>query len=128
MNRSCDVCGKSYVAKRPGSRFCGATCRKRNQRRPVTSIEVTSSTVGQLVLVTERELVAAGRLRTVMGQQALELARSIVSPLTTGSAKASLSKEFRAVMAAVLAAAPGRADELDELRMRRDAKRLGQPS
>lgn len=32
MERPCDACGNAYEAKRPASRFCSATCRKRASR------------------------------------------------------------------------------------------------
>jgi hypothetical protein len=124
--RPCDVCGKPYEAKRPNSRFCGASCRKRNERNPATVAEVVPLEPEQpagLVEATRRELEAADRLDTVLGHQALELARRIVSPMSTGSSVATLSRELRTVMTEATAGAVLAADPLDELRARRDRLR-----
>jgi hypothetical protein len=121
VRRSCEGCGCQFVPKAAHQRFHDNNCRLRAHRRgPGKAAEPTSVS---LVMATELELGTVGATDSVMGQQALELARSLVSPFTTGAAKASLSKEFRSVMAEVLAGSVGRSDELDELRTRRDAKR-----
>lgn len=134
--RSCDVCSREYVAERPNSRFCSATCRKRNQRTPGADVvampkppppapEPARPPRLPLTTATGAELEAAGRLDTVIGQQAMVLARRIdgAAALETGSAVASLSREFRAVMAEALAGVRAAADPVDELRARRDSKR-----
>lgn len=72
-----------------------------------------------------RELEAAGRLETVLGQQAVKLAERMCSQFDTGSATASVSRELRAVMDAALAGAPKAADSLDELANRRKLKASG---
>jgi hypothetical protein len=76
-----------------------------------------------LVEATQRELSDASRLETVLGRQAVELARRIASPSETGASVASLSKEFRAVMEAAMEGVGVAADPLDELRARRERKR-----
>jgi len=70
-----------------------------------------------------RELEAVGRLDTVAGQVALELAYRVASPHETGAAVASLYKQFREAMAEALAGVAVAADPLDEIRARRDRKR-----
>lgn len=126
MQRECDSCGKPFEAKRKAARFCSDTCRKRNQRAPKPRAKDPSAMPStDLVAVCERELQAASRLDTVLGRQALELARRIASPHETGSSVASLSKEFRAVMEAAMEGVGLKADPLDELRARREAKRAG---
>jgi hypothetical protein len=119
MKRICAGCGNPFEGQRSRAKYCGDTCRKRGLRRRAALSSPDISLLG----ATERELGAAGQLGTVLGEQALELARALVSPFTTGAAKASLSKEFRSVMTEILAGSVGRGDELDELRTRRDAKR-----
>lgn len=136
--RSCDVCSREYVAQRRSSRFCSDTCRKRNLRRPGVDevadvVEIPAAPAPEparpprlaLTATTAAELEAAGRLETVLGQQAMVLARRIdgAAALETGSAVASLSREFRAVMAEALAGVRAAADPVDELRARRDSKR-----
>lgn len=125
MTRPCDVCSKPYDAKRPNSRFCSATCRQRNQRNPAPVAEVVplGSNPSGLVEAIRRELEEADRVDTVLGQQALELAGRIVSPLSTGASVATLSRELRTVMAEATAGASLAADPLDELRLRRDRLR-----
>lgn len=126
MTRSCDGCGREYVAKRPTSRFCGGTCRTRASRaggvaavpRSVPSVVATSG----VVAATRRELEDAGRLGSMLGEAALELATSIASPHESGSSKASMVKQLVATMAEALKGTAA-ADPLDELRGRRDAKR-----
>jgi hypothetical protein len=77
-----------------------------------------------LLTVTEKTLSDAGVLDTVAGQQAVELARRIGSPFETGSAVAAMSRQLQAVMTEALKFAAAE-DPLDELRKRRDAKRVG---
>ncbi len=80
---------------------------------------------GGLLEALRRELAAAGRLDTALGQQALALAVKLSSPFDTGSAMAAVSRELRAVREEALRGAEQVADPLDELRLRRDAKRAG---
>lgn len=42
--KTCEICGKEFVAQRSDARFCTATCRKRNSRRK-ESIERTGSNI-----------------------------------------------------------------------------------
>jgi hypothetical protein len=135
MQKVCGSCGVSYEAKRVASRFCSERCRKRAQRVPGHSskgeqpaavsplVEVSLPVELGLVDVISRELGAAGRVDTVLGQQALALAARIVSPRESGGAVASLSKELSRVLADALAGVAVVADPLDELRRRRDFKR-----
>ncbi len=127
--RKCDSCGKSYVAKRANSRYCGATCRKRGQRsgsvknagkpkagKVPESLDQLGEMLGaDFVGSIRAELEAAGRLESSLGQQALLLARKLGTPMDTGSSSASLSRELRAVMAEALRGVAGVADPLDEL-------------
>ncbi len=80
---------------------------------------------GGLVEALRRELVDAGRLDTALGQQAIVLAVKLSSPFDTGSAMTAVSRELRAVREEALRGAEQAADLLDELRLRRDAKRAG---
>lgn len=135
MSRECESCGVSFGAKSPRARFCSDRCRKRAQRTPaaravkrgveapvVASVAAGADRSG-LFGVTSRQLEAVDRLDTVLGQQALALAARIVSPVESGASVASLSKEFRAVMAEALEGVAVAADPMDELRRRRDLKR-----
>jgi hypothetical protein len=126
MKRNCNSCGDEYEAKRPNSKYCGDTCRKRGSRSgdnlvdlPVTA-EVEESS--PLVDAIHRELEAAGVVDSPLGQQALELARRMTHPRAMGLSVAPISKELRSVMAEAMKDAP-RASKLDELRARRERKR-----
>ena len=128
MHRRCDSCGRYYVAKRPSSRFCGDTCRKRYQRDPSSAPPPPPEGTepqpvdSELVTETRRNLESAGRLNTVIGQQAVLIAQRLASPHETGASIASLSREFRVVMESALSDVAA-TDPLDELRDRRDRKR-----
>ncbi len=125
MNRECDSCGTEYEAQRKTSRYCSTRCRMRASRRPETPATAEPPASGGLVDALRRELEGAGRLDTALGQQALALAVKLASPFDTGSAMAAVSRELRAVREEALRGAEQTADPLDELRLRRDAKRAG---
>lgn len=125
MQRSCDVCGRDYEAKRKDSKTCSATCRsnKRNGAGSAPAAEVVER--NSLVIATRRELEEAGKVDTMLGQLALSLAGRM-SGTPTGIA--ALSKELREVTNAAIGtrtSAPVQDDGIDELRRRRDAKRAG---
>lgn len=120
MDVTCAICRCSFEAKNSRARYCSSTCRSRGNRAGVKSSDAVKAESG-LVEATRRELESVGRLDTVLGQQALELAARIVSPLSTGAAVGTLSKELRAVMSEATKGA-GVASGLDELRRRREAK------
>ena len=129
MQRSCASCGERFTAKNPRAKFCSDRCRKRAQRAPagkaakVAALPAPSQEESGLAAVTRRTLDAAGRLDTVLGQQAVALAVRIEQPGESGASVASLSKELRAVMAAAMEGVGAKADPLDELKARRERKR-----
>ncbi len=127
MQRACDICQKTFEAKRPAARYCSENCRKRAYRtgaaKPKRVVAAGGLVVvpdapdapdapaapdvppqplagGELVASTEKALRDAGRLETWQGQAAMELARRIdmSSRVETGSAYASLHRELRAAM------------------------------
>lgn len=126
MQRSCAQCTKPFEAQRPTAKFCGGTCRKRAQRVgrgvPPVPASIANAQVGDLVSAVQAELVAAGRENSSLGMQAVRLARRM-GEFDTGSSLAALSKELRGVMGAALANVEVAADPLDELQVKRDAKR-----
>lgn len=127
MQRTCQVCGRDYEAKRKDSTACSATCRSRRRHRSTTG-SAGGSGGNPLVAATRAELEAAGKVDTMLGQLALALAGRLRSEMTGVSA---LSRELRAVTAAAVgsatpgAPAAGAGDAVDELRARRNAKRSG---
>lgn len=99
---------------------------KRQQRGTVVDLPTPSVEVDEPPLVAKliRELTEAERLDTGVGEHALFLARRMVAATRdTGSAVASLSKEYRAARDEALKGAQPARSGLDELRARRDAKR-----
>lgn len=118
----------------PGRVTCSQRCRQRKYRqekartessKPVTADKPAKSSRGITIEDAVRaELTEIGKLGSALGQQALELARRMSTEDEFGAGVASLSRELRAVMVEVVAAAaPEEIDELDELRARRDRKR-----
>lgn len=131
MTRNCAVCRRPFEASRPNAKFCGSTCRKRNARGVTapemgSNVEAESDEPTPLVEATTAELAAAGKLDTMLGQLALALAKRMGGEVT---GIAALSKELRSVTDAALgvktSGASAVADDVDELRARRDAKRVG---
>jgi hypothetical protein len=127
----CEACGGEFDA--PKARFCQrpeckrmrSTLRKRSERRgavvalPPSDVEARSN-----VEVTRAALVAADRLDSPAGVNALTLAARLDSCGTdTGSAVAALSKQHLAALDAAVSGATRVADPVDELRQRRE-KRL----
>ena len=68
------------------------------------------------------ELEAAGRLGTVLGRQAIALARSVDDPSTSAAARASASKEFSRVLGEAMRGVVVVRDGLDEVAARRAQK------
>lgn len=126
MQRECAVCSKPFEAQRPQAKYCGSTCRTRATRggmakpKPPQLVQTPSS---GLVDAVRAELEATGRLGTIAGQHAMELATRIVSAPGMNTGVAALSKQLQAVLADALRGANVAADPLDELRKRRDRKR-----
>lgn len=133
MQRNCEACGRSYEAKRKTSRYCSSLCRTRVSRAGGGKPQITavpSPKTGEnadrsdhdqtqplagFAATVERELREAGRLDTVLGQLALDLAERTFSRHNTGAMVASMSKEFRTVMAAAMEGAKVEKDPIDLL-------------
>lgn len=138
MLRPCDVCGVSYEAKRPNSRFCSGTCRKRFSRGVVTLPEVTEGEnapvtdgdvppvavlvppsdleVGPVESALLAELSEVGRAATALGQAALALARRVDIGRDTGAGLAALVKQLEATRSAATANVKSAASPLDLMR------------
>lgn len=140
MERICDACGESYLAKRATSRYCSDRCRKRALR--ARAAEVVAIDPGKkrrtrsrkppppadepsVAAATKTDLAAVGRLAGPLGQAAMVLAGRIDAHRDTGSALAAVTKEWRATMSAATAGVKREANPLDELRERREARRRG---
>lgn len=122
---TCEECGTSYTARRPSSRFCGDTCRKRANRRQGPPVEVPAApggVPGPVGAAVRAELAAAGTDATALGVTAVVLADRVDAGGESGTAVASVVRELRAVLADLERNAPVAASPLDELRARRDAR------
>jgi hypothetical protein len=121
--RPCDVCGASYEAKRPSSRFCSGTCRKRFSRGAVPAPEVNEVAVlvppaeaGPVESALLAELTAVERAATALGQAALALARRVDIGRDTGAGLAALVKQLEATAKAATADVKSAASPLDLMR------------
>jgi hypothetical protein len=100
------TCGKKFQAAKANARFCSDKCRKRTRRSGADVVTIPTEEaketpkLGPITSAALRELAEVGRLETALGQTALALARRLDHGLMeTGSAYASLSKEFAVKMA-----------------------------
>ena len=131
----CEYCGERFKAQRRTARFCSAKCRNEagRRRRAGTGpqagqvIEQRAAAAADapratLVEAVEAELDTLGKARTMLGAQALEMAKLIANGGETGAAVAALSRELRAIMVLVSRGVE-QGDEVDELKAKRDEKR-----
>jgi hypothetical protein len=120
VDRKCDVCGDTYDAKRPNSKYCGDTCRKRAQRGAVTEAEVPTLVpdleVGPVETALLAELTEVERAASALGQAALALARRVDIGRDTGAGLASLVKQLEATAKAATADVKSAASPLDRMR------------
>lgn len=128
MQRSCTVCGTGFEAQRPQAKYCSAKCRMRKARGHETAdtepAPEADRPVSGLIDAVTAELEAADRLNSVAGQHALELAKRIVNAPGMNTGVAALSKQLQAVLAEAVKGASQQVNPLDELRARRDRKRV----
>ncbi|UGT65316.1 hypothetical protein LTT66_18270 [Nocardia gipuzkoensis] len=121
--RVCDYCAGEIAASAPrNTKYCSPKCRKDSQRAPELAVvpPAAESEPDPLVEAVRRELEAAARLDTSLGQQALAAAERMGA--ASGSAFAALSKELRELMTAATKGAATAVDPIDELKLRRDRK------
>lgn len=118
MQRRCARCGVGFEARRSDAKFCSDKCRKQVARAEEEGGEKPSD----LEVQVRARLTEAGMTDSILGQQAIELARRMCSPVETASAAAAVSRELREVMVAVEQARPPEVDPVEQLRQRRDLK------
>lgn len=124
MERDCDRCGHTYQARRSTSRYCSPRCRKQASRHPKPDTPVTEMPDAPAVfLATQRELRDAGSLDSALGHAALKLAALIdESGATSGSAPATLVREWRVTLAEAVKRQAAPTSLIDELRKRREQR------
>ncbi len=100
------TCGTRFHANRANARYCSDKCRKRTKRSGADVSEIPphepqdTPRLGPITQAALRELAEVGRHETSLGRTALALANRLDHGLMeTGSAYASLSKEFAVKMA-----------------------------
>ena len=141
MDKSCARCARTFTAQRQVARFCSVACRnaaaaarakglpeakaapkpKRTRKaKPTPEADAPVGTLGAVLA----ELRGAGRLDSSAGQAAVALARRIDDGAESSAGLAALTRELRAAMAEALARAEAAGDALDELRARREARRV----
>lgn len=132
MQRTCVRCGKPFEAQRATAKYCGSSCRAMQSADGVASVSpIAEASQGLLeddpiVVQVVRELTASGRLETAKGQYALAAARRLAgSKYDGGTSYAALLRECRSCLDDALEGAAVSDDPMDELRLRRDAKRSG---
>ncbi len=144
MERTCARCSETFQTPRPEARFCSKRCRTQASRarakgepeslkpkpepkpkrtRKAKAAPEPDAPVGTSGAVLA-ELQAAGRLQSSAGQAAVALARRIDDGAESSAGLAALTRELRAAMAEALARAEASGDALDELRARREARRV----
>lgn len=125
VTKTCAGCGRSFEAGNARRRTCSDRCRKSASRKsriapvgePADPIVSAETAPGRLWRATFAELTAADRVDTPLGQLALEHAAALDNPQRgdTGSARAALSKEYRAALAEAMKDAETESDELDDI-------------
>jgi hypothetical protein len=115
-----------YEAKRPNSKFCSATCRKRASRGYVLSTPGKVVALGTVLAPTEPDndgkveattlaaLAEAERDNTPLGQAALALARRVDVGRDTGAGLAALVKQLEATLRAATVGVQSDASALDK--------------
>lgn len=122
MKVKCGTCGTWFVAQRKTAKYCSSTCRVQASRSPAKKTKAKPRRRGPTFeSATRDELKRLGKLSTMLGQQAIVLARRMSDETETGSAIAALSREHSRIMEALGATVPPQ-DEVGSARDRREAK------
>lgn len=133
----CAACGKAFEGRNSRARYCKAACQKRGQRNATIAARAAAPKKGAQDLeqeksaaptvvnlferATEAELTRLKKQDTMLGQQALVIARRMGMADETGAAIATLSREHSRLMAAAAAGART-ADPVDKARESREQK------
>lgn len=124
--KSCEVCSAPYQSDLARSRFCSARCRKVAFKQRHASAEPlgTQEGTGGTLAAVRAQLESAGRSETYLGAAAMALATRI-DQSTAVMGFAALVKQLQSTMDAAMAGVQVADDPIDELRLRRDTKRVG---
>jgi hypothetical protein len=126
VSRFCETCRTRFEAKSTRARFCTDRCRKRAQRGGAAPAKKAaprkSRAMSGFEKATLAELRKLGAVDTMLGQQALTIAKRMAGETETGSAVATLSREHSRLMAELAARKVAAADPVNEVQRRRDEK------
>lgn len=130
MQRHCDHCGGSYEAKSSNSKFCSRVeCKRERERerkrRPALTVASAPGepiVEGAVSAAARSVLTSADRLASPAGSAAIVLAHRIDANADSGSAMASLVREYRAAMTEAMAGVPLAPDRVDEIRAQREKR------
>lgn len=136
MIRPCDVCGSTYEAKRPTSKYCSGRCRMRasrgfptEHRAKVVAIGTDLPAleplpaVGPVEATTLGVLTEAERENSPLGQAALALARRVDTGQDTGAGLAALVRQLEMTLHSATRGAADEASALDRARDELAARR-----
>lgn len=128
--KTCPQCSTEFSAARRDKRFCSDTCRANSHKgvppRPARAevVPIVASDDDSVYSATVAELDEAGVTGTAAGRTAIAIARRIDgSASESASGLAALARQLADTMSVALKSARKKADPVDDLRMRRDAKR-----
>lgn len=117
---TCAGCGEEFEAKRKTAKYCSPSCQKRGRRREESAADGAAVSPAFL-LATVARVAKLQKSETVEGLQVVVIAERMVSPYSTGSEVASLSKEHSRLME-ILGRGAAKADPVDEMKDRRERK------
>lgn len=119
----CSHCGTAFEAQSPRASYCSSSCRGKAARHrerhgdnaTPAKPEAQAPQLGALVSQTAADLAKLGVIDTIPGRAALALAYRIESPMETGSAAASMTRELSRLVAEAKALTPKQNDQVDDL-------------
>lgn len=119
----CSHCGTAFEAQSSRASYCSSSCRgkaaRQRERRGGNAMpakpEAKAPQPGALVSQTAADLAKLGVIDTIPGRAALALAYRIESPMETGSAAASMTRELSRLVAEAKALTPKQNDQVDDL-------------
>lgn len=118
--RVCETCGKRYAPRSPRQRFHSEACRKRAARAAAKDVRNDRHVpdTGPVTEATIRELTEVGLVERASAQGVIAIARRL-DEAGVGPSAATLNREHRAAMAALLASVPPAPDRVDAIGERR---------
>lgn len=136
MNRSCQRCGKDFLAQRPTAKYCTNVCRsaaskaRAKQSDNVVQLRTpTAPAVGDLSVEDHARRELGDAVSTTLGQMCLTAARRIDSGEVVGAALSSTMKRLEEMMEAAerlrltISTASNQVDPVEYLKARGERRR-----